>query len=276
MEIKQLFDALDQQLASKQTAREFDKAKEHHPALQSFATVDELAWFLGRQDVSDQDKAQQDAVLRTLIAKAQGRKSSCWSALLLKVHSSELQSTFGFQVRRLPQRMTAEELGLLVIESFLEVVDRFSKTESEGVSKDLISQTRLLLQKEVRGEKKQEAREVLVDDYVPDRVAAKTALENHAADKDQPLVDRVGLIDQVQHFLTDDELQLLTATFGEGRSVVVWARQRAANDDPEEFDRTCSNLRKRRSRLVALLRQQVEQLEAVVAQLEEEGRQCAA
>ena len=279
MEMRNLCDGLERELATKKTARVFDEAKERHPVLEPFSSVDELRAFLTRRGLSEEEQGQRDAAVKALVTEAQSRRHSCWSALLILVHFRSLWSTCRFHGQYIRAGMTFDDLNLLVVEAFLDAVAEVDLSELNGrpISKALVRETRRVVGVQVRGTRSQADHEVYAEDHEIERAVARASREERQPTPEhEPLVDRAALIDQVQHFLTDDELQLLTATFGEDRRLIVWAREQAANDEPEQFDRTYANLRKRRGRLVKLLRRQVTQLEAVVAQLEEEGQRCAA
>ena len=272
MQLNGLADQLAGQVRSKETQRQFEAAKERHPALQQFDSAQDLVAELASQ-YSTFDGCD-DGVMAALVEEYQRRKHSCWSTVLLSIFSRLLASIGARYACRL-----TDEGAMFVIENFLEAANDLGRGKQRNRRRRLgcrlVWNTRSKVLRTLNRESVRELREHGTPlDQAPALVFPITPedmLIEQAEMRVQSLEELLPLLDE--HF-TEEELDLVVGTYGKGKRIADLAREQLADGgDEEEFVRLSNRLRRRRCRLVGRIRQTVQR--AVEQQQAQDQRSAA-
>lgn len=246
---------LARELCTGPAFRRFDDARGDHAALRTFRGPLAVVDFLHHGE--PRFAAARSDVTRALIALAQERRSSLWNGLLLRAFFPAL-----LRIRRgigPNAGVTPADVDLLVLESFLEIAATLPLTTQGRLAViNLVLGTRKAIFRHLRAEALHAAPLLQVD--FPDmRAYALSAEHVLRLGHVQRLLDPEHVIAWVRALTvsagaSEEDLNLLLGTHAAGVPLVTYVRRLHPAASLHELLRHIERCRRRRSRLLARLR----------------------
>ncbi len=235
----------------------FHSGRERHPVLAPFANPQEVIAYLHTRDI--RQRRERSALCAAMLAEAQRGECESWASLLL---TGLFPGLLGIRATMRPvATLDAEELDAMLLSAFLETVWTFPlASQGKLALVNLLLGTRKAVWRQLALESRRAATECLLPEaYVEQSPGHFPSPESFLLAKEAAaLLPAGGALSWVEEKLqveTEDDLLLVLGTHASGKALIDWVRGQRPQLGAEALLKEYSRLRRRRSRVLARLRQ---------------------